>query len=335
MHVGRYAPSTTGLAHPGTLLAGLLCWLDARSHAARLILRLEDLDPQRGRPEYAAAMLEDLHWLGLDFDEVARQSESLPVYERALDRLAAAGLLYPCRCSRSEIRRHAERAPDGGYRYPNRCRERSIPPARAGGWRACGDVLRVRLPDELPELRDEVSGEPARNPAAAYGDPVVRRRDGAVAYPLASVADDCESGVTRVVRGRDLAGHTGTQVALQCLLGFPTPVYRHHLLLLERRGGKLAKLHGSVSSVELKPRYEAASLCGLLAHAAGLVDSFAPITPRELLPGFDWGRVGQVDRVLDWDGQRLSLSPLAAPAQAGTTSSSDASPGTPTRNGKP
>jgi glutamyl-Q tRNA(Asp) synthetase len=333
--VGRYAPSTTGLAHPGTLLAGLLCWLDARSQAARLILRLEDLDPQRCRPEYAAAMLEDLRWLGLDFDAVVKQSESRPVHERALDRLAAADVLYPCSCSRSEIRRHAERAPDGGYRYSNRCRERSIPQAHAGGWRACGEVLRVRLPDSLPELRDERSGGPACNNAAAYGDPVVRRRDGAVAYPLASVADDCESGVTRVVRGRDLAGHTGTQVALQHLLGFPTPVYRHHLLLLEPRGGKLAKLHGSVTGADLKPNYDAASLCGLLAYAAGLVDRSAPITPQELLSGFDWSGVGEVDRVLDWDGKRLSLRPLMGPDQAGTTSSSDASPGTPTRSGKP
>ena len=277
-------------------------------------------------------MIDDLRWLGLDFDEIGRQSESLPLYERALDRLAAVGALYPCTCSRAEIRRHAERAPDGGYRYPNSCRERALPPSREGGWRACGDTLRVRLPDELPELCDDATGEIFRNPAAAYGDPVVRRRDGAVAYQLASVVNDRESGVTRVVRGRDLAGHTGTQVVLQRLLGFPTPAYRHHLLLLESRGKKLAKLHGSVSSADLRPRYDAASLCGLLAHAAGLVDTPSATTPSVLLPDFDWRRVGAVDRVLDWDGSSLSLRPAA---QAGTTSCSDASPGTPTRNGKP
>jgi glutamyl/glutaminyl-tRNA synthetase len=153
-----------------------------------------------------------------------------------------------------------------------------------------------------------------------------------VAYHLASVVDDRESGVTRVVRGRDLAAHTGTQVALQHLLGLPTPTYRHHFLLLEPRGDKLAKLHGSVSTAELRRCYDAAALCGVLAHAAGLQGEPLAVTPAELLTSFDWQRVEVNDRVLDWDGSELSLR---ASVQAGTTSSMDASPGTPTRSGKP
>ena len=113
---GRFAPSTTGPAHPGTLLAALLCWLDARSRGARLVLRLEDLDPERCRPEHADSMLRDLHWLGLDWDEVERQSRATPAHEAALDALARGGLLYPCTCTRKQIRARGREAPAGSAR---------------------------------------------------------------------------------------------------------------------------------------------------------------------------------------------------------------------------
>ena len=133
------------------------------------------------------------------------------------------------------------------------------------------------------------------------------RRDGGVAYHLANVVDDGALGVTRVVRGRDLEATTPTQVALQQRLDLPTPEYRHHFLLLEPRGEKLAKLHGSVSSVELRARYDAAALCGVLARVAGLLVEPAPIRPRELVADFDWQRVEPRDRVMEWDGRTLSL----------------------------
>ncbi len=302
--VGRFAPSTTGRAHPGTLLAALLCWLDARSCGARLLLRLEDLDPERCRPELAAAMQEDLAWLGVDWDEVTVQSERRLRHEDALDRLATAGVLYPCSCSRAGLRARGQRTPDGGFRYPGTCRGRPLPEA---GWRASAEPLRVRLPEgELP-LADESGLDLSQDPAAAFGDPIVRRRDGGIAYHLATVVDDAEAGVTRVVRGRDLATATGTQVRLQGMLGLATPRYRHHLLLLEERGGKLAKLHGAVDTEALRPAMNAAALVGLLAHASGLRATEAPVTPRGLVAGFDWHRVGAADRTLDWDGTRLSL----------------------------
>jgi len=302
---GRFAPTTSGPAHPGTLLAGLLCWLDARSRGARVLLRLEDLDPVRCRPEHLDAMVASLAWLGLEWDAVVRQSDRGDAHAAALDRLAERDLLYPCACSRSDLRAHGERARDGSLRYPGTCRARRLPNASAGGWRAVDEPLRVRLPPGVIELRDESGLDLGGDPLADAGDPVVRRRDGAIAYQLASVVDDHDAGVTRVVRGRDLAPSTGVQVALQRLLGWPTPAYRHHLLLLESRGEKLAKLHGSVAIDALRPMYSSAALCGLLAATAGLVPPGEAVTPAELLGDFDWRRVRREDRVLHWDGHQL------------------------------
>ncbi len=298
--VCRFAPSTTGPAHPGTLLAALLCWLDARSRGARLLLRLEDLDPQRCRPEWSAAMQRDLAWLGLDWDEVAEQHRFAERHDAALDTLAAAGRLYPCACSRADVRAAGQRAPDGGWRYPNTCRARALPD---GGWRGCKEPLRVRLPEGRVELVDEAGRDLSQDPAAELGDPVVRRRDGAMAYLLATVIDDAASGVGRVVRGHDLAVTTATQVLLGRTLALAEPRYRHHLLLLEERPGdgrhpKLAKFHGAVSVDALRPRTSAEALCGVLAQAAGLQPGPAPTSPGALLAGFDWERVGTADRVL-------------------------------------
>ncbi|HYE04304.1 MAG TPA: glutamate--tRNA ligase family protein [Planctomycetota bacterium] len=303
--VCRFAPSTTGPAHPGTLLAALLCWLDARSRGARVVLRLEDLDPQRCTAEHAARMIDDLAWLGVEFDAVERQSDHGDRHAAALDRLAAQGALYPCSAGRGDLQVIGRRSPDGGWAYDNRARDRPLPP---GGWRACGEPLRARLPDGPIAPRDEGGLDLAQDAAQAMGDPVVRRRDGAIAYQLAVVVDDAAIGVTRVVRGRDIAPSTATQVGLQRLLGVPEPVYRHHALLLEERGRKLAKLHGSVGTPQLRPRYPAEALCGFLAHACGLAANDAPVTPRALVDGFAWERVAVDDRLVRWDGQRLALA---------------------------
>jgi len=248
-----------------------------------------------------------LAWLGLDADEMQLQSRAREAHEAALDRLAAAGVLYPCGCSRARLRKLGVRTPDGGYRYDGRCRERRLPRAASGGWRACEEPLRVRLPEGSVEPHELGPRSLAQDPEAAFGDPVVRRRDGAVAYHLASVVDDASAGVTRVVRGHDLAAGTAAQLRLQQLLGLPSPSYRHHLLLLERRDRKLAKFHGAVGLDALKPGYDAEALCGWLALAAGLAESDAPTTPRALIEGFDWSRVATGDRLVDWDGRRLHL----------------------------
>ena len=285
--IGRFAPSTTGPAHPGTLLAALLCWLDARSREGRLLLRLEDLDPARCRPEWSEAMVRDLTWLGLDFDATVVQSRHVAAHDAALDRLAAAGRLYPCECTRSQLRASAAPAPGGGARYPGTCRARALPP---GGWRSAEEPLRAHLDVET-----------------GFGDPVVRRRDGIAAYALASAVDDADEGVTRIVRGRDLEPLTPLQDALRALLGLPIPEHRHHLLLLEERGGKLAKFHGAVGAAELRAHLPAGALCGFLAHAAGLRPDADPTAPAELLASFRWRDVAEEDRVVRWEPPRLLL----------------------------
>jgi glutamyl/glutaminyl-tRNA synthetase len=302
--ISRFAPSTTGEAHPGTLLSALLVWLDARARGGRVLLRLEDLDTTRARAGWAEQLREACAWLGLDWDEVVVQSDRGAAHEAALDALAAAGRLYPCACSRA-ARAGGRRAPDGGWAYENTCRARPLPP---GGWRASADALRARLDDEPLVLVDEGGLDLSQAPAHDMGDPVVRRRDGVVAYHLAVVVDDADAGITDVVRGRDIAPSTATQVALQRLLGLPTPRYRHHLLLLEPGAGeqreKLAKLHGSLPFTQLRARHTGPALCGLLAHAAGLADHPTPCAPAELALGFDWSRVRSRDRVARWDPER-------------------------------
>lgn len=299
----RFAPSTTGRAHPGTLLAALLAWLDARARSAQFLLRLEDVDAQRCRPAFGPQMVADLGWLGIDFDTVCEQHTHQVRHQAALETLAAAGLLYPCRCSRAEIREHARPAADGGFAYPGTCRERVL----ASNWRTAGEALRFRLPHGTVSVSDESGMDLSQKIVHAMGDPIVRRRDGAIAYQLAVVVDDAAAGVTRIVRGRDIAASTATQVALQRALGLPTPTYRHHLLLLEPQGDKLAKLHGSVGADELRGCYEAEALVGLLAHAAGLRPDPRPSSARSLLADFDWRLVGRDDRVVTWDGRRLLL----------------------------
>jgi len=298
----RFAPTTSGPAHPGTLLAALLCWLDARSRGATLSLRLEDIDSTRCTPESAADMRSALEWLGLDWDEVSLQSANRSAHEAALDRLADRELLYPCSCSRSEIKRTSERAADGGWRYSGSCRDRSLP---KGGWRAVREALRLRLTSERVDPVDEGSVDLAQDPTVEMGDPVLRGRNGSFAYHLASVVDDGREQITRVVRGRDLAPSTAIHVTLQRLLELPTPAYRHHFLLLEETGGKLAKLHGAVGWRELREHYTPEALCGLLAFSAGLIEAATRTQPRDLLAAFDWQRVRDEDLLMRWTGESL------------------------------
>jgi hypothetical protein len=161
------------------------------------------------------------------------------------------------------------------------------------------------LPSGVYAPCDEGGLDLALYPSLAFGDPVVRRRDGAISYQLAVVVDDAAANVARVVRGRDIAPSTALQMALRRVLGLPDPVYRHHLLLLEDRGRKLAKLHGSIPAPQLRARYDGRALCGFLAWCAGLLPSPEPCAPRELLPAFSWARVRARDLLVRWDGDRL------------------------------
>lgn len=298
----RFAPSTTGPAHPGTLVAALLGWLDARSRGARIILRLEDLDPDRCHPAFTSGLMDDLRWFGLDWDEVIEQHTLHHQHEAALDQLEQMGRLYPSPIGRSALKDIGRRAPDGAWAYDNRERGTPLP---SGGWRACRDPLRVRLDDGVIAPIDEGGMSLALNPTIDCGDPIVRRRDGAVAYQLAVVVDDAAAGIDRIVRGRDIAMSTATQVALQRLLSLPTPVYRHHLLLLENQDKKLAKFHGAVGASELKKYYSAEQLCGWLAWCVGLLPRAVACNPQDLLKNFNWGQVIVDDVVVRWSGKEL------------------------------
>lgn len=289
--VGRFAPSTTGPAHPGTLLAALLCWLDIRARGGRLLLRLEDLDPERCRPEFAEDMRRALAWIEIDWDTEELQSASRARHEAALDALAAERRLYACRCSRSEVRRDGGVTSDGTPRYPGTCRNRLV---RSEDWRQSPDALRVVL-DTVPEVWDE--GGP-RLPSHDAGDPVVRRRDGAVAYHLAGVVDDAAAGVSRIVRGRDLAASTAIQCALCRLLGWEVPTYRHHFLLLEARGEKLAKLHGAVAWHALREVKSGPETRRELLRIAGLAPDCSP-------ENFSWNDVAGEDRIARWEAPEL------------------------------
>ncbi len=302
MGVSRFAPSTTGDAHPGTLLSALLVWLDARCRGDRALLRLEDLETARTTAASATAIVDALAWLGLTFDATVVQSQRGAAHAAALDELAAQDRLYACRCSRRD-RAGGRRALDGGWAYDNRCRDNGV-----HAWRDADAAVRVRLDDDPIVLRDERGLDLGQAPALAMGDPVVRRRDGSITYQLAVVVDDADAGITRIVRGRDIAPSTATQVMLQRLLGLATPSYLHHPLLLEADGsGKLAKLHGAVGAAALRARYDGAAMVGLLAHAIGLAPTPAPTTPAALLPTFAWDRVRADDVIARWDGATLTF----------------------------
>ena len=286
--ISRFAPSTTGEAHPGTLLSALLVWLDARSRGGRVQLRLEDLDTTRVKAQWSQQLIDACTWLGLDWDDVIVQSQRGAAHDAALDQLAAAGRLYACTCSRAD-RSGGRRAPDGGWAYENVCRDRVITE-----WRGATTAIRARLPDQPVVLVDDGGLDLSQVPARDMGDPIVRRKDGAVAYQLAVVVDDAAAGITDVVRGRDIAPSTATQVMLQQLLALPTPRYRHHFLLLEPGASKLAKLHGSIPFSALATRHSGEELCGLLAHAA----------EREERPDFAGRRIEAVGLM----GQRVPVA---------------------------
>jgi glutamyl-tRNA synthetase len=282
---GRFAPSPTGPLHLGSLRTALVAWLFARSQSARFLVRVEDLDPQRSRAELEHAQLADVRALGLEWDgPVVRQSGRLALYERALERLQRSGRLYPCFCSRAEIREAAS-APHGELpegAYPGTCR--SLSEAERAD-RIAADrpfALRLDARQERIEFCDRLLGPRA----AVVDDFVVRRADGVPAYQLAVVVDDAAQGIGEVVRGDDLADSTPRQILLARLLGLPVPAHAHVGLLLGPDGARLAKRHGAVT---LADREEPVAVTlALLAHSLGLAaDRDRVEVVSELLAEFD------------------------------------------------
>ena len=297
--VGRFAPSPSGRMHLGNAFSALLAWLAARSAGGEMVLRQEDLDPQRCRMEYAVQIEEDLRWLGLDWDrggvdggETWLQSARSDIYAAYLDRLDRMGLLYPCYCTRSQL--HAASAPhatDGTPIYPGTCRNLT-PEERAERAKGRRPALRVRVPPVTVCCEDRVMGAYSERLDRDCGDFILRRSDGVHAYQLAVVVDDALMGVTQVVRGADLLSSTPRQRWLQDLLDLPHPEYGHVPLLCGRDGHRLSKRQkdldlGTLRRAGRRPE----EIVGQLACWAGLIDRPEPAIPRELIGTFDWKRI--------------------------------------------
>jgi glutamyl-Q tRNA(Asp) synthetase len=252
-YVGRFAPSPSGPLHLGSIVAALGSWLDARAAGGRWLLRIEDLDPPRERAGAADRIRTQLQALGLQWDgAVTLQSNHGARYAEALRRLAAARLVYCCRCTRRDAARWPRAPGSDEALYPGICRGAGLPVSvAAGGAGAPGPALRAgrlairwRLPDAIVRFDDRLLGPQDQHPSRDAGDPVLRRADGLWAYQLAVVVDDGDSGVTDVVRGRDLLTNTGRQILLQQALGLPTPRYLHLPLVTDASGRKLSKHEG-------------------------------------------------------------------------------------------
>ena len=305
--VGRFAPTPSGFLHLGNVFCSLLAWLYAKSSGGKIVLRIEDLDPQRCSLAKADALARELEWLGLTWDEGAYcsadsdsffQSRRCDIYAHCFDLLQQQGLVYPCFCSRSQL--HAADAPhrsDGNVVYAGTCR--NLTPEeivlrtarRKPAWR-------VMVPDETISFVDGHMGPYAENLAQDCGDFYLRRADGVFAYQLAVVVDDALMGVTQVVRGADLLSSTPRQLWLYRELGLPAPEFYHMPLLLAVDGRRLSKRDGDESLEHLQARYTPEQIIGRLAYACGLQNAPDPRTPAELADGFSWQRVPQNDIIL-------------------------------------
>ena len=293
--VGRFAPTPSGRMHLGNVFALLMAWLGARSTGGRIILRIEDLDPRAHNRDVALQLIDDLAWLGLDWDEGPYwQSERGDTYAQAIAELAQKGLTYPCFCTRSQL--HTATAPhasDGTYVYTGTCRGLSAeavahlslerPPA-----------TRVAVPPEsdpagIIEFEDAVFGPQKEKLWCECGDFLVRRSDGVVAYQLAVAIDDALMGVTQVVRGRDLLGSTGRQIWLQRTLGLPSPTFAHVPLLIAPDGRRLAKRDHDLDLAYLRGHgVSPERIIGKLGELVKLCPHGENARPKDLLSDFSW-----------------------------------------------
>ncbi len=294
---GRYAPSPTGELHLGNVRTALVAWLASRAAGGRYLMRVEDIDPPRVVEGAEARILDDLRWLGLDWDEgLVRQSERGAVYREALERLRDRGRLYACTCTRGQLRGLLS-APHGpgseGPPYPGLCREKGIAIDLDNPDR--GPALRFRVePAEEICFDDLVLGRVCQDVAAEVGDFVVRRSDGLYTYQLAVVVDDAAMGITQVVRGADLAHSTPRQIALGRALGYETPEYAHVPLVVNGEGERLAKRDrpaavGALREAGVSPE----RAIGVLAHSLGLRPAPDPARPIDLVSRFSWDRISR------------------------------------------
>jgi glutamyl-tRNA synthetase len=309
----RLAPSPTGALHLGNARTFLLTWLFARSHGHEIVFRMEDLDGPRTKPGAAEQALDDLRWLGLDWDgDGLAQSTRTGAYEQALTRLRTSGRVYPCVCTRKEIEAAAS-APNEGDRsraYPGTCRgaygsadEALAETGRQPAWR-------FRVADGDSVYTDRFRGEERARLVEVEGDFVVAKKTGEAAYQLAVVVDDAHQQVQHVIRGDDLVLSTHLQMLLYASLGLTAPTFSHLPLVRGEDGRRLAKRHGDTRVAHYRERgVSPERMLGLLADWCGLAPR-APISARDLVArGCEWSQVPTVDVVFSADDDRWLLVP--------------------------
>lgn len=293
--VGRFAPTPSGRMHLGNIYAALVAWLSVRSRGGRMVLRIEDLDPRTQSGPWTALMLDDLRWLGLDWDEGPYyQRDRIELYRTATENLCRQGLTFPCFCTRAEL--HAASAPhasDGTPIYAGTCRHLSEAEVAARATKRPAALRLAVPPAEDPAgtiaFTDRVFGPQREVLARDCGDFLVRRSDGVYAYQLAVVVDDAAMGITEVVRGHDLLSSSARQIYLQRLLGYPEPSYAHVPLLVAPDRRRLSKRDRDLDMEGLRERFGTAkNLLGWLAGTAGLAPDSAPRTASELAECFSW-----------------------------------------------
>lgn len=296
--VGRFAPSPSGRMHLGNVFASLVAWLSVRSASGKIVLRIEDLDPRTQHGPWTELLIDDLRWLGLEWDRgPVRQSDRVELYHAAIENLREQGLLYPCFCTRAEL--HAASAPhasDGTPIYAGTCRGLSAQEVAERSRRRPA-ALRLRVPaendrDGTISFVDRVFGPQSEVLERECGDFLVRRSDGIYAYQLAVVVDDADMGVTEVVRGCDLLDSVPRQMYLQDLLGLPHPAYSHVPLLVDADGRRLSKRDRDLDMEGLRDRFGSSErLLGWLAGMTGLAPDTSPRSAFQLAEIFDWDLV--------------------------------------------
>jgi glutamyl-tRNA synthetase len=309
--VGRLAPSPTGAQHVGNARTYLLAWLSIRSRGGKLVLRMEDIDSPRVKRGAAQQAIDDLRWLGLDWDEGPDlggpngpyvQTERIGLYEQALRQLQAAERVYPCTCTRTDIAAAAS-APHAGQegpRYSGTCSFRRAADAEA--LRQAGQTFawRLRTTNSLREYTDLVAGPSRCNVARELGDFVIGKMDGSPAYQLAVVVDDQAMGITEVLRGDDLLPSAFRQLELYGFFGWTPPTFAHVPLVIGPDGRRLAKRHGDTRLSTLRDAGTSPeSLVGLLAWSCGLLEKPTPCRPTDLLAQFSLGRIPREPSVFD------------------------------------
>jgi glutamyl-tRNA synthetase len=286
--VGRLAPSPTGAQHVGNARTYLIAWLSARAQGGRVLLRVEDIDSPRVKPGAAEQALDDLRWLGFDWDDgPVVQTQRLPLYEDALRRLREQERVYPCTCTRADVERAASapHAEHEGAVYPGTCAGRRAADADGLGDRPF--AWRLRVPPTVPAFVDAFRGPVALGREEVGGDFVVWKSAGTPAYQLAVVVDDVAGGVTEVVRGDDLVPSTPRQLLLYEALGLRPPCFAHVPLVVGPDGRRLAKRHGDTRLASLRAAgVSAEALLGLLAWSCGWLGRGKEVTARELVPRF-------------------------------------------------